>query len=147
MEFICDRDYNYIKDKYFHFETDFSARDEKAYINGVGMERFNRVDANFDPTTGIDGDRIKQMILEQDERNEDLPHAVRKAMALRLVLCNTMIRCDKRDMFPAVNCIDRPLDATIIQKWRREIFENLIAENNKKTASFTRFYIPLVTKQ
>ena len=136
MEFICDRDYEYIRDKYFHFETDFSAKDEKAYINGVGMERFNRVDANFDENTGLPCERIKEMILEQDERNEELPHAVRKAMALRLVLQNTRIRCDERDIFPAVNCIDRPLDATIIQKWRREIFENVIPENNAKRVLF-----------
>ena len=136
MEFISDRDYDYIKSKYFHFDTDFKTKDTAAYENATGMERFNRVDALFDKSTGVDGDTIRRMILENDVKIEHLSHPVRKAMALRLVLQNTRIRCDRRDIFPANNCVDRPLDATIIKKWKDEVFEKVIPEVNEKRLVF-----------
>ena len=136
MEFICDKDYEYIKSKYFHFDTDFKTKDKAAYENATGMERFTRVDSLFDESTGIDGSEIRRMILEEDKKIEHLSHPVRKALALRLVLRNTRIRCDARDIFPSINCIDRPLDATIIGMWKKEVFENVIPEVNNKRLLF-----------
>ena len=137
MEFISDKDYEYIKGKYFPFEPHY---DEVAGapINALGSERFNRVDSLFIDEDGVDGDTIRKMILEQDEKIKHLSHPERKAMAMRLVLENTKIRIDSRDIFPAINCIDRPLDATIIRQWKTEVFRDIIPEVEKKRTYYCR---------
>ena len=136
MAYIPERDLEYINGKYFHFDPDFIKQDQAAFENATGLERFTRVDSLFDESTGLDGDLIKEMILEQDEGLRHLSHPVRKAMALRLVLRNTRIRCDSRDIFPAINCVDRPLDATLIKKWRAEVFTDIIPEVNERRLTF-----------
>ena len=82
MEFICDKDYEYVKGKYFPFKPNYEENDKGALINSLGSERFVRVDSNFDEDSGLDGDLIKEMILKQDGENEHLSHPVRKAMEL-----------------------------------------------------------------
>ena len=82
MEFICDKDYEYIKGKYFPFKPNYEENDKGALINSLGSERFVRVDSNFDEDSGLDGDLIKEMILKQDGENKHLSHPVRKAMAI-----------------------------------------------------------------
>ena len=138
MEFICDKDYEYIKGKYFPFKPNYEENDKGALINSLGSERFVRVDSNFDEDSGLDGDLIKEMILKQDGENEHLSHPVRKAMAMRLVLENTRIKCDSRDIFPAINCIDRPLDATVIKKWKNEVFSEIIPDVEEKRSYYCR---------
>ena len=137
MEFISDRDYEYIKGKYFPFEPHYN-EEAGALINSLGSERFNRVDSFFLGEDGLDGDVIKEKILEQDEKIKHLSHPVRKAMALRLVLENTKLRIDSRDIFPAVNCIDRPLDATIIKQWKSEVFNEVIPDVEAKRSYYCR---------
>lgn len=132
MEFICDRDYNYIKSKYSPFIPNYEKDEQGAFINALGQNRFERVDSIFEEDSGLDGDLIQRKILEQDEKIKHLSHPVRKAMALKFVLENTRIRCDSRDIFPAINCIDRPLDKTLIIRWKNEVFGKLIPEVNKK---------------
>ena len=139
MEFISDESYEYIKSKYTPMKK-MEVIDEdgvKHFNNAYGMERFTRVDKLFDESTGLDGDLIKKMILEEDAKITHLPTPVRKAKALELVLENTRIRCDSRDLFPAINCVDRPLDATVVQIWRKEILEGLVPEVNDKRIRFT----------
>ena len=115
MEFICDRDYDYIKNKYHDTAKPFDR-----------LQRFIRHDAIFDEASGLDGEVIKEMILSQDATLTHLSHPERKAHALRLVLENTRIDCDRRDIFPAINCVDRPLDATVIKLWKDEVFNGII---------------------
>lgn len=44
---------------------------------------------------------------------------------------NTRISCDNRDIFPAVNSVDRPV-SSVINKWKKEVFYSIIPEIGKK---------------
>ena len=111
MQYIKNEDYDYIMHKY---------ADEPKSI--VGRNRFVRQDKIFNENTGLDGDVIIQRITEEDVKMSDLSHPIRKAKALEFVLKNTRISCDGRDIFPAINSLDRPLNQTIIGKWNKELF-------------------------
>ncbi len=45
---------------------------------------------------------------------------------------NTRISCDKRDRFPAICSVDRPLNQTLIAAWRKEVFCDIIPEVEAK---------------
>lgn len=127
MEYINKTDYDYIINKYHDTQKTFDS-----------FNRFIRHDEIFDETSGMCGVDIIEGIKEQDSNLENLPHPVRKAKAFEFVLKNTRISCDKRDIFPAINMIDRPLNKTIISKWKSEVFGEIIPEVEKKRAYFER---------
>lgn len=120
MEYIKPCDYDYIMNKYHDQDKPFNAH-----------RRFIRHDEIFDCTTGMDGEDILAGILSRDAEISHLPHPVRKAHAFRYVLENTRISCDKRDIFPAINMIDRPLNKMLINVWKKEVFETKIPDANK----------------
>ena len=126
MQYIKDIDYEYIMQKY---------ADEPKSI--VSRSRFVRQDRIFDESTGLDGDVIIQKIMEEDEKLSYLSHPVRKARALEFILKNTRISCDSRDIFPAINSLDRPLNQTIIGKWNKELFKEKIPEVLEKMDEYT----------
>ena len=66
MEYIKNADYEYITNKY---------HDPKNW-NG---NRMVRKDDIFDPSTGMDGDMIREEIPKRDKEISQLPHPVRKA--------------------------------------------------------------------
>jgi len=105
MEYIKDRDLSYILNKY-----------HDASAPWTGMGRFRPANAPFEPETGKDPDEILEMILAQDAALSELPRPIRKARALVLVLENTRIAADPRDPYPAIQCIDRPLTKTLVNK-------------------------------
>lgn len=121
MEYIKNQDYDYIMNKYHDQRTPFNPH-----------RRFIRRDEIFEQSSGIAGDAIIAGILEQDAQNEGLPHPVRKAKAFAYVLKNTRISCNVRDIFPAINMIDRPLNRTVIAAWKKEVFGEIIPEVEKK---------------
>ena len=121
MEYINNESYEYISNKYHDSSKPFD-----------GHIRFIRRDEIFSTETGMNGEDIKKEILLRDETISHLPHPIRKAKALSFVLENTKIACDSRDIFPAINMIDRPLNSTIVQKWRSEVFSHLIPETEKR---------------
>ncbi|MBQ8849123.1 MAG: hypothetical protein IJ011_02175 [Clostridia bacterium] len=121
MYLIKERDYDYISNKY---------HDTSKPWNGFG--RFVRRDEIFSPETGMSPEDILTGIWENDKKYENEPHPIRKAHALAYVLKNTRISCDRRDIFPAINMVDRPLKDTIIKKWKNEIFKEVIPEVEKK---------------
>lgn len=125
MRYIKNADYDYIINKYHDANKPFN-----------GFNRFIRRDEIFSADTGIDGEKIKEGILAQDEKIKDLPHPIRKARAVEYVLNNTRIACDNRDRFPAINSIDRPLTYTLISQWRTEAFNELIPEVEKMRLKF-----------
>ncbi|MBO4216959.1 MAG: hypothetical protein J5940_03345 [Clostridia bacterium] len=128
MEYIGSEDYEYIINKYH----------DGGRPLGPNENRFVRQDRYFDAGTGLSGDEITANIIENDKKLRDLPHPVRKALAFRYVLENTRISCDRRDVFPAVNAIDRPLNKTVAGMWRREVFQEIIPEVERKRARFER---------
>lgn len=125
MYYINDTDSEYILNKHHSLSSDYNI-----------MDRFIRHDEIFDESTGMNGDEIIKGIREQDDKIRHLPHSVRKAMALRFVLDNTRISCDKRDRYPAINAIDRPLNQTLILKWKNEVLNEIVPEVGKKREGF-----------
>lgn len=125
MEYIKNADYEYIMNKYHDSSKPFNT-----------FSRFIRNDEIFDESTGLDGEFIKGEIMRLDEQIKNLPHPVRKAKAFEYVLDNTRISCDPRDIFPAINMVDRPISAINVN-WKREVFEEIIPETGEKREYFT----------
>ena len=125
MEYIKAADYDYIMNKYHDSAKPFDP-----------YNWFIRHDAVFSPGTGLDAEAIKEEILRRDEKISGLHHSIRKARAMECVLENTRISCDCRDRFPALNMLDRPLNATVIGMWRDEVFGEIIPETEEKRAYF-----------
>ena len=121
MAYIPNRDYDYIMNKYHDQDKPFNPH-----------RRFIRQDRLFAPATGMEPETLLAGILEQDARLADLPHQVRKAKAFAYVLEHTRIACDKRDLFPAIQMIDRPLNKTLVNRWKKEVFETCIPETGKR---------------
>ncbi|MEE0946351.1 MAG: pyruvate formate lyase family protein [Acutalibacteraceae bacterium] len=121
MEYIKNADYDYIMNKYHSQSEPFDA-----------FSRFIRHDAVFDESTGLSGEEIISGIKINDEALKELSHPVRKGKALEYILKNTRINCDKRDIFPAINMVDRPLNKTVIDDWREKVFYGKIPEIEKQ---------------
>lgn len=121
MEYIPEESCGYITNKYHDTAKPFDS-----------FKRFIRRDELFESDSGLCPEEIYTGIEAQDEMLAALPHPIRKAMAFEYVLRHTRISCDSRDIFPAINMIDRPLNATVIKKWKTEIFEERIPNVWKK---------------
>ena len=102
------------------------------------MRRYIRHDAIFSEDSGMAGERILEGIFENDKKYAHLPHPVRKARALEFILLNTRICCDERDIFPAVNMLDRPFENTLSRVWHNEVFHGLIPEVENKRVQLER---------
>ena len=117
MQYIKNEDYEYIMQKY---------ADEPKPI--VGRNRFVRQDRIFNENTGLDGDEIIKNIGIEDEKYKDLSKTARKALALEYVLKNTRISCEPRDIFPAINSLDRPVWNGLCYKWYLQKFQEEIPD-------------------
>ena len=117
MKYIRQCDFEYIINKYHDASKPFD-----------GYARFIRRDMLFTPEAGMAPEDILAGIWENDILYQDLPHSIRKARALEYVLKNTRVSCDTRDIFPAINMVDRPLSQTLIKKWKKEILTEGIPE-------------------
>ena len=127
MEYIQSQDYEYIANKYHDASKPWD-----------GTHRFQRRDELFSADSGMAPDGILVGIMENDALYRDFSHPVRKARALEYVLKNTRIACDERDIFPAIQMIDRPLSKTVIKAWRREVFEETIPEVEARRSQLER---------
>ena len=123
MYMIKNEDYEYIRNKYHDTSRPFDP-----------FNRFIRRDELFSSETGMDPEQLLAHISLQDEEHAHESHPVRKAYALSFVLKNTRISCDPRDIFPAINMVDRPLREALIEKWKNEIFTDFIPEVGAKRA-------------
>jgi len=117
MKYIKQCDFEYIINKYHDASKPFD-----------GYARFIRRDMLFTPEAGMAPEDILAGIWKNDILYQDLPHSIRKARALEYVLKNTRVSCDTRDIFPAINMVDRPLSQTLIKKWTKEILTEVIPE-------------------
>lgn len=117
MQYISEASYSYIMNKYHDASKPFDT-----------LSRFTRNDAIFDVSTGLDPELMQSGIMENDKLYRDRPNSIRKARALEFVLDNTRIDCDPRDIFPAINSIDRPIDKTLVAMWNDEVFQSFVPE-------------------
>lgn len=123
MKYVNERTYDYIINKYHDTTKPFDPHN-----------RFIRRDELFCSESGMAPDEIMAGILTNDKQYDHLGHPIRKARALEYVLENTRISCDERDIFPAINMIDRPLSKTLIKKWSDEVFGKIIPEVEARRA-------------
>ena len=123
MEYIKNEHYDYIMNKYHDQSEPFDS-----------LKRFVRNDKIFDESSGMCANDIIEGIKEQDKKIAGAPHPVRKAKAFCYVLQNTRISCDNRDIFPAINMIDRPLNKTLIAEWKKEVLTKTIPDVEKRRA-------------
>ena len=126
MEYICDRDHEYIKNKYHDTSKPYNS-----------LMRFVRNDEIFDEDSGIEYFTLKAQVMENDTKISHLSHNVRKATAFAKILEGTRISCDNRDRFPAINAISRPL-SDLQGKWRKELFGEILPEIGKKCAELEK---------
>ena len=118
MEYIKQSDYEYISNKYHDTTKPFNS-----------LRRYNyRNDAIFSSETGMDPDALVIAIQENDRQYAHLSRVIRKARGLEFALMNTRIECDSRDIFPAINAIDRPVRKALNDPWREEIFSQYVPE-------------------
>lgn len=120
MEYIKEKDYDFIMNKYHDKST---------------VETFSRFIANekiFDSSTGLSSEQIQAYIPVIEEKYSDRPHSIIKARAFEYILDNTRILSDARDIFPAICSVDRILHETLISKWEREVFDVKIPETKRK---------------
>ena len=127
MEFIKSQDLDYIRNKYHDTAKPFDPH-----------QRFVRNDAIFSPDSGMAPDGIYAGIWENDALYAGKSRVIRKARGLSYILQNTRISCDARDIFPAINMIDRPLRRTLIDTWRQETYRNCIPEVNARRLQLER---------
>ena len=135
MAYLTHEEYEYVMNKYRDYKNPTDSVDP-VHRGAKIYNRFIRRDEIFDAATGMAGDDIIEGILREDMKIADLPHPIRKSRALKYVLENTRIACDARDLFPAINMVDRPLNKTLINEWKKEIFSDVIPEIEKKRAHF-----------
>ena len=121
MMYFSDESYHYIMNKFHDTGKPFNS-----------LSRFVRHDAIFSPDTGMDPQLIQVKILENDQQYLDRSHFYRKAKALEFVLDHTRIDCDPRDIFPAINCTDRPVEKTLVKQWYDDVFQNILPEVNDR---------------
>lgn len=107
MEYISDASYAYIMGKF----------------NTTPNARFVRNDSLFPEETGLSPEKIREGICAKDNTLTEYAHPIRKAKAFAYVLTHTRINCDPRDPYPAIHMMDRPLNATLIPVWLKEVFD------------------------
>ena len=135
MNYVKQEDYEYISGKYHDTEKPFDS-----------FKRYIRRDDIFRQDSGMDPEMLTAGIWENDRLYSDLPHPVRKARAIEYVLKNTRISCDKRDIFPAINMVDRPLsnmwdrpwDSTLLGAWRKEVLFEIVPEVERRRKQLER---------
>ena len=121
MQYIQDCDLDYILNKYHDTKKPFDS-----------FQRFVRHDEIFDPASGMDADEICAEILRRDAEIAAEPHSIRKARAFAFVLEKTRLDVNAHDYFPAINCIDRPLRKTLVNRWNDEVFNDRRRCANRK---------------
>lgn len=117
MKYLSDAEYEYVMNKYHDANADFDP-----------FRRFIRRDELFAKDSGAEPEDILRGIWENDSLYSAESHPIRKARALEYILMNTRIHCDERDIFPAVNMLDRPIHKTLVSHWQKEVFSELIPD-------------------
>lgn len=124
MIYIKPQDYDYIMNKFHRQDKPFDPHN-----------RFIRNDDLFSADSGMEPADIEAGVRALDEDLSAQPHPVRRARAMEYILQNTRINCDKRDIFPALNMMDRPLTFQL-DKWYMEVFCDKIPEVGAKRDYF-----------
>lgn len=112
-----NEDRKFIERKYHDPEKPFNPYNRLAYH---GWEA--------DETTGLSVEEIKERLIKISEKYSGLSHEIRKARAVEYVLDNTRIDISDKDYFPLIYTWGREIDSTTINKWKTDVFNNVVPE-------------------
>ena len=118
---MFNTDREFIENKYHKTNEDFNPFERMAY-HGY----------DFDEITGLSDEEIKQGLFNLYNKTKGLPHPIAKAKAVKYVLDNTMIDINEHDYFVGFWSVNRLSNCITQDKWRDELFKDLIPDVNEK---------------
>ncbi len=114
-------DRSFIENKYHKTDEPFNPYSRMAY-HGY----------DFDKSTGLEDEEIKDGLSKLYEKTKDLPHPVTKAYAVKYVLENTKIDINEHDLFVGLWSVNRLANSVTLNKWNAEVFETILPEVKQK---------------
>lgn len=114
-------DRSFIENKYHKTDEPFNPYSRMAY-HGY----------DFDKSTGLEDEEIKDGLSKLYEKTKDLPHPVAKAYAVKYVLENTKIDINEHDLFVGLWSVNRLDNSVTLNKWNAEVFETILPKVKQK---------------
>ena len=114
-------DRSFIENKYHKTDEPFNPYSRMAY-HGY----------DFDKSTGLEDEEIKDGLSKLYEKTKDLPHPVAKAYAVKYVLENTKIDVNEHDLFVGLWSVNRLANSVTLNKWNAEVFETILPKVKQK---------------
>ncbi|MBE6572544.1 MAG: hypothetical protein E7656_09890 [Ruminococcaceae bacterium] len=102
--------------------------ENKYHLQSEPFDHFNRMyyhGYDYDPTTGMDDDELKQKLAEYAKTIEHLSHPVIKAKLFEFVLDNTRIDVNEHDYFIGLYSWGRVISPHTVHKWAGELNDKL----------------------
>ena len=112
---MLEKDRKFIENKYHMTNEPFNPYNRMAY-HGY----------DYDVSTGMGDDEIKEGLKNLYEKIKDLPHPVAKAYAVKYTLDNTRIDVNEHDYFVGFYSVNRLASAIGQWKWYGEVFDKII---------------------
>ena len=112
---MLEKDRKFIENKYHMTNEPFNPYNRMAY-HGY----------DYDVSTGMGDDEIKEGLKNLYEKIKDLPHPVAKAYAVKYTLDNTRIDINEHDYFVGFYSVNRLASAIGQWKWYGEVFDKVI---------------------
>lgn len=112
---MLEKDRKFIENKYHMTNEPFNPYNRMAY-HGY----------DYDVSTGMDDDEIKEGLKNLYEKIKDLPHPIAKAYAVKYTLDNTRIDVNEHDYFVGFYSVNRLASAIGQWKWYGEVFDKII---------------------
>ena len=125
MSLIKKEDRLYIENKYHNTQEPFDPYQRRAY-NGY----------EYDPSTGLTTQEIKEGLKRLEPELEKLPHPVAKAKAIAYVIDNDRIDVNEHDYFGGLYTWNREIGMVTVDKWNREVFQEKIPETDRLMKDF-----------
>ena len=114
-------DRSFIENKYHKTDEPFNPYSRMAY-HGY----------DFDKSTGLEDEEIRDGLSKLHEKIKDLPHPVAKAYAVKYVLENTKIDINEHDLFVGLWSVNRLANSVTLNKWNAEVFETILPKVKQK---------------
>ncbi len=113
--------------------------DPKKPYNAI--ERFAYHGYDFDKSTGLSEDKLREGLDKLDSSLTDTSHPIHKARLFEFVLDNTMIDVPSHDYFIGIYSWGRPIADHTLRKWKNEVYnsfdrESKILKNYADTGTF-----------
>ncbi len=118
---MFNQDRKFIENKYHKTDEPFNPYARMAY-HGY----------DYDNSTGLEDEEIKDGLAKLYEQTRDFPHPVAKAYAVKYVLENTKIGINEHDFFVGFWSVNRLANCITQDKWNNEVFDNILPELKEK---------------